>query len=329
MKTTLVRLTSLGVFLALVLSLGTVSSLAQGASTPTAASGLEEAGLPTLDITVTATGYEGIPDELAAGRYLVNLSLSEDVAESGGGIAFIQAPEGMTTDALLADFEAFFGGDDADGTDGGTPIAETDASPEASSPPTSIFNAKYAGGIYAFGGSTQVVVDLTPGEWIAWAEDTEAPQEPVIFMATGEMPADLPEPPSAATVTMAEYVIKVTEGTLSAGPQVIRLDNVGAQPHFLGWFLGPEGMTEAQIQTVLDEEMQAEMSGTEVVYSDLNPEEDLFPVVFTATQSSMTSIWMVVDVPTGANGLACFFPDLSDGIPHAYHGMFSVVDVSA
>ena len=42
---------------------------------------------------------------------------------------------------------------------------------------------------------------------------------------------------------------------------------------------------------------------------------DAIPVAFTATQSRGTSNWVVVDVPAGTNGLACFFPDISDGLP--------------
>ena len=73
--------------------------------------------------------------------------------------------------------------------------------------------------------------------------------------------------------------------------------------------------------------MQAEMTGTPVAYSGLNPDEDLIPIVFTGTQSMNTSTWIEVDLTPGSYGLACFFPDLSDGMPHANHGMYNVVKV--
>jgi hypothetical protein len=172
-----------------------------------------------------------------------------------------------------------------------------------------------------------VVLDLTPGEWIAWTDDFSAPQAPVIFEVTGEMPAELPEPEAAATITMGEYVIEVTEGELTGGSQVVRIDNIGAQPHFIGWFQLPPGSTEEQIQTILDEEQQAMMTGTPAVYSDLDPEADLMPVTFTATQSPSTSIWITVDLQAGTHGMACFFPDIEDGLEHAYHGMYTVIEV--
>jgi hypothetical protein len=109
---------------------------------------------------------------------------------------------------------------------------------------------------------------------------------------------------------------------------VIRVDNIGAQPHFIGWVQVPDGLTEEQLQTVLDEEMQAEMTGTPPVYSDFNPEEDITDVTFTGTQSTGTSMWVVVeDVQAGTHVLICFFPDIEDGMPHAYHGMYTVIEV--
>ena len=138
-----------------------------------------------------------------------------------------------------------------------------------------------------------------------------------------------PSPESAATISMAEYLISVTDGSLVAGSQVVRIDNVGAQPHFLGWFYAPGGATRDQIQVALDDEIEAEMSGTPVAYTDLNPDEDLELVTFTASQSPGTSTWIVVDLTAGSNGFACFFPDQGDGLEHAVHGMFSVVEVGA
>jgi len=297
---------SLGIVLLLVASLMPVG--AHQAATPE--SSLASPGLPELHVNVTGTAYEGIPGQLAAGRYLVSLTFAEDAAGFGGGIAFVQ-PSGMAADEFqTASMTAF----SSDGGEGDMPAF--------------LFEATYGGGTYSFDGSpTQVIVDLAPGEWIAWADDLEAPQQPVIFEATGDMPTDLPEPASDATITMGEYVIDITEGELTSGSQVVRIDNLGAQPHFIGWFQVPDGTTEAQVQTVLDEEMQAAMTGTPPAWSDLNPDEDLMPVIFTGTQSTGTSIWITVNVNAGTHGLLCFFPDIADGMPHANHGMYSIIEV--
>jgi hypothetical protein len=314
----------------LMLPLTMLSTVTAQDATP--ASGLADAGLPQLDITMSATGYEGIPDQIEAGRYLVSLTIEEGAGEFGGGVSFVQAPPDMTSEDFMT---AFMTPPDESGVGdvAGTPIVGSEATPagganETSGLPSFLFDATYAGGTYSFtGGVTQVVLDLTPGEWIAWTDDFSAPQAPVIFEVTGEMPAELPEPEAAATITMGEYVIEVTEGELTGGSQVVRIDNIGAQPHFIGWFQLPPGSTEEQIQTILDEEQQAMMTGTPAVYSDLDPEADLMPVTFTATQSPSTRIWITVDLQAGTHGMACFFPDIEDGLEHAYHGMYTVIEV--
>ena len=320
-----------GLVAALLLFPMTIMSVlaAQDASPAAADSAFADLGLPTLDVTVTPDGFEGVPEELEAGRYLVTVTVAEDV-EFGSGIGFVQPPEGMTPDEFLAAGEAPGPAEVEGEAPGGTPVLTDEASPAAmqGGPPAEIFQATYAGGIFALAGqSAQVVLDLPSGEWIAWADDPEATQEPVILNVTGEMPADLPAPEAGATVVMGEYLIEVSEGELVSGQQVIELQNIGAQPHFI--FLGeiPDTVTEADIAAVLEIEMQAEMTGTPPVYEDFNPEEDFRPVFGTGTQSGGTTIWIPVTLEAGTYGAVCFFPDVSDGLPHAYHGMYTVLEV--
>ena len=287
--------------------------------------GFADLGLPTLDVTVTAAGYEGIPEELEAGRYLVSVTASEDAGEEGGAVTFVR-PAGVTAEEFVG---AVSGPPDETGADAaaGTPLA--DATPAEGGeemggpPPPFVFESRYAGGTFAAPGRVaQVVLDLTPGEWVAWADDPEAPQEPARFRVTGEMPAELPEPESGATITMGEYVIGVTAGELTAGRQTIKVENRGAQPHFLLWFLGPDDLTEEAVEAVLE----ADITGTPAAV-DFNPDEDLIPVAFTATQSSDTDLWTTVDLEAGTYGLVCFFPDPGDGMPHAYKGMYALIEV--
>lgn len=316
----------------LLLSFGPISTLASQEAT--SASALSDLGLPELDVTVTTTAFEGIPEELEAGRYLVTVTAAEDT-DYGAGVAFVQ-PVGMTPDEFLA---AAAGPPDIAGAEpGGTPeLAEAAATPAEGQgegpdgPPEVFYDFTFSGGVFALAGETkQVVLDLTPGEWVAWGDDPFQPQEPVVFTVTGEMPSDLTEPASGATITMGEsdeYLIEVTEGELVAGQQLVKLENVGAQPHFIYLVQGPDGMTEDQIAAVLDLEMQAEMTGTPPVYTDLNPEEDFEDVIGTGTQSTDTSIWFPVDLEPGTYAMVCFFPDAADGVPHAFYGMYAVFEV--
>lgn len=318
--------------LLMALSLFAPTVTAQDA-TPGAASPFADLGLSTLDITVTATGYEGIPDSIEAGRYLVTISAAEDTGQDGGGVAFIQ-PSGMSADEFLG---LLAGPPDETGVGAvaSTPPSDAQATPAEGDagmggPPAAVFESLYAGGTYAAPGqSAEIVLDLPPGEWIAWGDDPSAPQEPLVFEVTGEMPADLVEPESMATITMGEYVIEVTEGALVAGPQVLKIENIGAQPHFVFGVQGPDDMTTEQIGIALDEEMAAEGTGTPPAYSGLNPDEDLsFDTgFFSATQSTGTSVWLPVNLEAGMYAMACFFPDLADGMPHAYKGMYTAVEV--
>ena len=263
--------------------------------------------LPTLDITVTADAYEGIPASIPAGRYLVTLSVAADAGEFGGGVAFIQ-PAGMTGEEFIAML--------------GELLADPDAMSEL---PDYLFESTYAGGTYAeAGASCQVVLDLAPGEWVAWGDDPEATQQPVAFTVTGEMPADLPEPAAGATLTMGEYTIQVTEGRIVGGPQILRVDIVGAQPHLVTSTTTTVDVTEEGFLALLE----GEMTGTPAAVG-FNPDEDLVESFYSGTQSTGTSQWIVADVQPGTLVLLCFFPDVSDGMPHAYHGMVDLVEVPA
>jgi hypothetical protein len=320
--------------LALILPFGIVSSVTAQEATPTAV-GFDDLGLPTLDIHVTAEGYEGIPESVEAGRYLVTVNVSDDLADfGGGGVGFIQ-PEGMSADEFIGFLTGMAGG----GPEAAAASPEAMASPEPmdapdeGSPeadmaqeevPTFLFSSRFAGGVYAPpGGSAQVVLDLTPGEWVAWGDDPSAPWPPVGFEATGEMPADLPEPQAGAVLTMGEYFIDVTEGTLTTGPQIIRVDNIGAQPHFVVAGRTDVAVTEADIEAVL----QAEMTDTPPAV-DFDPDEDFEDVFYSGTQSLGTSQWIVADLTAGTHILFCFFPDIAEGLPHAYLGMYAIVEVA-
>ncbi len=263
----------------------------------------------------------------------MTVTAAEDAGEFGGGVAFVQ-PSGMTADEFLG---LLSGPPDETGVGAApsTPIDDMDATPSAGGegmggPPPAVFESHYAGGIFAMPGqSAEIVLDLPPGEWIAWADDPESPQEPVVFEVTGEMPADLTEPESSATITMGEYVIGVTEGELTSGQHIVKIENRGAQPHFLFGALGPDDMTMEQIGVALEEEAAAGMTGTPPAYSDFNPDEDLSieEGFYSGTQSTGTSVWIPVDLEAGMYAMACFFPDIADGMPHAYKGMYAVVEV--
>ncbi len=271
------------------------ASLATASRATVAAQVVPFAGLdlPGLDVTVSATGYEGIPEEIEAGRYLIRLTAGEDL-EGLVSLAFAK-PDGLSG----ADFVAAAAGPPDDAGAGASPELETESSGDeeiGGPPPEFFFTSTYAGGTsVALGESTEMVLDLSPGEWLGWNDgDPDSKQEPVFFTVTGEMPADLAEPDSDATITLAEYNIEVTEGELTAGSQVVRITNVGAQPHFAVLLRGPENMTDADIEALF----AFAMTGTPPAV-DFDPETDLEFLGGTASQSRATDLWITMDLQPG------------------------------
>ncbi len=123
---------------------------------------------------------------------------------------------------------------------------------------------------------------------------------------------------------MGEYDIAITEGELTAGSFLLRVDKVGAQPHFVFAAQGPEGMTKADIAAVLEGELTSAPAAVE-----FNRDHDLALRFYTGTQSGGTTQWVPVDLERDTYALIYFFPDQGDGLPHAFKGMYAVVEVAA
>jgi len=278
-------------------------------------SDLASLNLPTLDITVTADGFEGVPSTTAAGRYLLNVTVAEGVEQ--GIAAFVQPPPGMSAEEFMA----------AVGMGQGMPSPVASGGEEGGEEgalPTFVYQAKFAGGAGAEAGSTgSAVLDLTEGEWFAWGDDPESPQKPVIFTVTGEFPADAAEPSADVNATLLEFAIMV-DGSLAAGDHILKVENVGAQPHFFELEKVPDGTTNDQIAALLE----AEMTGTPVSGGP-NPETDFQFAAFTPTQSIGTKTWHSLSLEAGTYVAICFFPTAGTGLPHAANGMHTVFEVTA
>src|SRR5690606_28761219 len=102
---------------------------------------------------------------------------------------------------------------------------------------------------------------------------------------------DLPAPEATATISMGEYVIKVTAGELVAGPNTVEIDNIGAQPHFIDVMRAPDGYTVDQATAVLE----GMMNGTPAPAGD----EDPGVFAYTPTQSTGTTTWTTWDLEPG------------------------------
>ncbi len=286
--------------------------------------GLADLGLPTIDITVNPDSFDGVPDTLEAGRYLLNVSASGPATEMERDaiIGFIR-PNGVS----IEEFMSVLG--PPPGAVGASPAAEDaedggDAGGGA--PPSFVYQATFAGGAAvstssAPGSTASAVIDLTEGEWIAWGDDPEAPQTPVVFTVTGAFPAGAAEPEADIMVTLVDFGIMV-EGNLTAGDHILRIENLGAQPHFVEIEMVPDGTTNDDLTALLD----SFITGTPVAGG--LTDADFQPVGYTPVQSIGTVTWHLMSLDAGTYDAVCFFPTAGIGDPHAFHGMHTVFVVS-
>jgi len=293
------------VLVSISMSITGLGGVAAQDATPTSATFADTMGLPELRVQITDTAFEGLPAETAPGRYLLTLEVS---AAEGAGLNFLRLPEGMRFDEFMAVLAAPPEGEGED------------------RPPEWFFQAEMAGGTAAFAGTAQAIIDLTPGEWIAWAGYPDAPQAPVGLTVTGEAggtPAAGAEPAADVTVTMFEYDFAV-EGSLTPGSHIFAVTNVGAQPHEMFMLRAPGPVTEEQIAQVLEMEMQG---GTPAPDGDLPNPDEFIPATHMTSLSMGKTGWIPVTLETGTYIVLCFVPDIESGMPHAYHGMYQVITV--
>ncbi len=265
-------------------------------------------GLPELAITITEDAFEGVPAELAAGRYVlaVTNTLDEEVATETSGFAFLRAPEGTTATEVVE-------------------LIAAAALEEEAEYPDWYYETVIAGGPYVFPGATgYALVDLTAGEWILWGEDPTAAQPPVPVIVTGEPPADQPAPTADATIEMSEFAFTF-DPPLAAGPQVIEVTNAGEQPHFIYMAKVPEGTTVDEVFATFFGEPGSSVPPSASSAPGGLSFEDVTEALSTGDQSAGTTVWLAVDFAPGTYLAACFITDPETGMPHAMIGMIQVL----
>jgi hypothetical protein len=123
-------------------------------------------------------------------------------------------------------------------------------------------------------------------------------------------------------VLLIDFGIMV-EGSLTAGDHVLRIENQGAQPHFLELDKIPDGITNDDLAAVLE----GFTTGTPAAVA-FNPDTDFEFVMYTPTQSIGTLTWTTVTLEAGTYAATCWFPTAGIGDPHAFHGMHTVFEVT-
>lgn len=305
MVSTRSRITSIPVLAAGVFAASlpfSLKALAQDASPEaTVANPFADLGLPEIELQFTTAEVTGMPESIEAGRYLVTIHGEPTPEDWAFGPLFLQLPEGMSMEDLAAA-----------------------AAEAADGPPEFFYQAVVAGGpvILAESGATTAygVVDLPAGDWIV--AGSALAQPPMPFTVTGEMPADLVEPEANVTLTIGEMVINQTDGAFVVGENVVKVENIGAQPHFVELAKVPDGTTAENIEATI----ATFMGGT----PEAEPlaEEDFMVAGFSNEQSGGTVQWTTMTVSeAGTYAATCWIPDPETMMPHAAMGMFTVIEV--
>lgn len=287
-------------------------------------------GLPEVAVTITEDAFEGVPTELAAGRYVlaVTNTLEAEVATETSGAAFLRVPEGMTA----AEFVEMIAAEAGSAATAASP-ADVSAAPEeegGSGYPDWYYETEIAGGPYVFPGQTgYTVVDLSAGEWVLWGEDPSVPQAPVVVVVTGEAPADQPAPTADVRIEMSDFTFAF-DPQLVAGPHVIELANVGEQPHFIFLAQVPDGTTVDDALALFEsfEEPESSVPPSASSAPAGLSFEDLTEALSTGDQSAGVTAWYAVDFAAGTYLAACFVTDPETGMPHAMLGMTQIIVIA-
>jgi hypothetical protein len=277
-------------------------------------------GLPEIAVTITATAFEGVPSELAAGRYVLTVTNALDASEGplgpdASGVNFLRLTDDLTADAFIAAMAAYGAPPEA-ATSAASPIAGDEG---AIGPTAWFYEVVLPGGPYTLPGeSASAVIDLTAGDWILWSECPGVPQAPVPVTVTGEAPADVPAVNADIQIKMVEYAF-VVPTPFPAEPQVIELTSVGQEPHFFTMARVPKG-------TTVDDGLAAFFAR----YGDpagRSSVADLTLAFVRGTRSAGTTAWHAVDLAPGTYLAVCFIPDPMKGVPHAMYGMTQIIEV--
>lgn len=305
MASTRTRITALPVLAAGVFAASlplSLRALAQDAS-PEAGGGnpFADLGLPEIELEFTTSAFTGMPETLDAGRYLIIVHAEPTEEEWALGPMFVQLPDGVTIEDIMAIDPSTLEG-----------------------PPEWFYEANVPGGpnvLAATGASVAYgIIDLLPGEWFVAGSGLSQP--PMAFTVTGEMPADLAEPEADATFTIGEMVIDLTDGALTVGENVVKVENVGAQPHFVELAKVPDGTKAENIEALIATWMGGTPEAEPVA------EEDFTFVGYSGDQSGDTVQWVVMTLPEpGTYAATCWIPDPETMMPHAAMGMYAVFEV--
>jgi hypothetical protein len=179
----------------------------------------------------------------------------------------------------------------------------------------------WAGGAFAPPGTkAEVVVYLTPGEWIL-APDPESGVMPTTMQVGGDAMA--PVDVAADITAQVKNFHIILPDVIPAGDSVWTITNKGDQPHELLIARTPRRLTLEEADIILN-----------LPEGELPPEGVPDPSQFEeiggmAPISKDQTVSIELTLEPGAYVAVCFMPDKDTGMPHALKGMAVIFEVAA
>lgn len=161
------------------------------------------------------------------------------------------------------------------------------------------------------GGTTETVLELTPGNYavlclIPSFDGTPHVAKGMVRPLTVTGAASETAPPNAdVVITLSDYTFTAST-PITAGPHVLRVDNIAEQPHELVMVRLELGRTVQEF-AAWAEKPQGPPPGT--------------LIGGTSPQARGTTNYVIADFAPGEYGFICFMPDAKDGKLHLVHGM--------
>ena len=255
-------------------------------------------GLPEIDLRQPADGpVQGVPAEVAAGRYLVSLTSDGEVSSY---VDFVQIPTGIS---------------EAEATAQMLDTARNDVPHEG---------YLYGGGSYALAnGTVRFVVDLEAGDWYVAAsrqagQGGEEIMDLVSLAVTGGTPTAAPVAggiPTAVTLELRDVAFGGLDRPVRTGPQVWEVTNRGEQPRQVVFWRSPGAVTAEQVR----EMMTGLMAGTPTAGG---VSFDQFTWVgYAAILSPGRTIWQEYNFEAGNYLVASYVIDPATDLPALMQGM--------
>jgi hypothetical protein len=270
---------------------------------------LSTLGLPQITLRQSPDGtVEGVQSELAAGRYLVNLTSAGELSSWAN---FVQIPaqlNGQQAIELLLE------------------TARDDVPHDG---------FVYGGGSYAVpNSSVSFVVELAPGTWHLAISRQAGPQAEEVMQlfplaVAGESTATpfVSDIPSTVMLQLQDTSFGGLESPIAAGPAIWEVRNLGEQPRQVVLWRTPRPVTGDEYITMLT----GLMSGTPTPAGSLAP-TDLTWVGYVAILSPGRTMWTEFDFAPGNYLAVSYVLDPVTGTPAFLQGMiqpFTVADGAA